>query len=182
MTCASCHSFQHDREADCSSVPSTMLPASQKPMGWDSNIEFAEGHKYWQCSAAQFQPNDSWWNVEYQRCRSPFATIVGAFPFFCPLIFFFQMEPVFWFGQYWLSQKKETGRMKWLCAENMAWWGDDNDYLCQQSSCLRNQRSFKLLDCYFRKHQHFPRSLAAGGGPRRSNGCNCRQLYPSSFY
>lgn len=93
---ASCHSFQHnDRETDCSSVPSTMLPASQKPMGWDSNIELAEGHKYWQCSAIQLQPNDIWWNVERQRCRSPFATIVGTSPLFHPLINFFKWSLCF---------------------------------------------------------------------------------------
>lgn len=44
----SCHSFQHnDKEADCSSVPSTIPPASQKPSGKrESNIEFAEELKY----------------------------------------------------------------------------------------------------------------------------------------
>lgn len=50
----------------------------------ESNIEFAEGHKYQLYSATQIQPNDTRLNRGCQRCHSPSMTTVTAFFFFHP--------------------------------------------------------------------------------------------------
>ena len=114
----------------------------------ESNIEFAEGHKYQQYSAIQIQPNDIWLNLRCQRCHSTsMTTIPNFFLFPCPD--FFQKEYIFWLCQLLNFTQGRYRKNEMVLYRGTVCEGYTNSWLCQHTSPVKNQCKLKQHGIFF---------------------------------
>lgn len=114
----------------------------------ESNIEFAEGHRYQQYSAIQIQPNAIWPNLGCQRCHSPSVTTVPNF-FLFSYPDLFQREYIFWLGQLLNFTQGRYTKNEMVLYRGTVYDGYTNSWLCRHASPVKNQCKLKQYSIFF---------------------------------